>query len=116
MTAKVGLAFVTALPVALVVWGAASALNIANGVALRQQLTPDRLQGRVNVTARMIAAGGQPIGAAIGDLLADNIGTPRSLPHDPGRRHRRDLPVAPPLRHIHTQVITHMRDEADWVG
>jgi predicted MFS family arabinose efflux permease len=42
-------------------------------MALRQQLTPDRLQGRVNVTARMIAWGGQPFGAAIGGLLADHL-------------------------------------------
>lgn len=59
--------------VLLVAWGVASTLVIANGIALRQQLTPDRLQGRVNVTARMIAYGGTPIGAAAGGFLADQI-------------------------------------------
>ncbi len=54
-------------------WGATSTLIIANGITLRQQLTPDRLQGRVNVTARMIAAGGVPLGAAIAGVLADQL-------------------------------------------
>ncbi|MFP5020796.1 MFS transporter [Pseudonocardia phyllosphaerae] len=58
--------------VLLVVWGMSSTLVITNGIALRQQLTPDRLQGRVNVTARMIAYGGSPLGAALGGLLADH--------------------------------------------
>lgn len=58
----------------LFLWGTASTLVIANGIALRQQVTPDRLQGRVNVTARMIAYGGTPIGAAIGGALADRAG------------------------------------------
>jgi hypothetical protein len=39
-----------------VAWGSASTLVIINRIALRQQLTPDRLQGRVNVTARMITS------------------------------------------------------------
>ncbi|HEX2297551.1 MAG TPA: MFS transporter [Pseudonocardiaceae bacterium] len=64
------------LPMALVgmlLWQGTYSLIIVNGMALRQQLTPDRLQGRVNVTARMIAWGGQPFGAAIGGFLADHL-------------------------------------------
>jgi hypothetical protein len=30
-------------------------LVIVNGITLRQQVIPDHLQGRVNVTARMVA-------------------------------------------------------------
>nr|WP_237536237.1 MFS transporter [Streptomyces sp. SID3343] len=46
-----------------------------NGIVVRQQVTPDRLQARVNTTARMIAWGGQPVGAALAGVLADSAGT-----------------------------------------
>lgn len=46
-------------------------LIILNGISLRQQVTPDALQGRVNTTARMIAWGGTPFGAAVGGVLAE---------------------------------------------
>lgn len=78
----VALALTSALPLGLmllVAWGMASMLIIANGITLRQQLTPDRLQGRVNVTARMIAAGGLPVGAAVGGFLADRISVAGAL-------------------------------------
>ncbi|MGH8933544.1 MAG: MFS transporter [Egibacteraceae bacterium] len=70
-----GIALASSLPASLLLlfaWNATYTLIIVNGIALRQQLTPDRLQGRVNVTARMIAWGGQPFGAALGGLLADH--------------------------------------------
>jgi hypothetical protein len=41
-----------------------------NGITLRQELTPDRLQSRVNTTARMLGWGGYPLGALIGGGLA----------------------------------------------
>ena len=34
-------------------------------------MTPDRLQSRVNASARLIAWGGQPFGAAVGGLVAE---------------------------------------------
>ncbi len=46
-------------------------LVIVNTVSLRQFVTPDRLQSRVNASARMIAWGGQPFGAAVGGLVAE---------------------------------------------
>jgi len=46
-------------------------LTIINGIALRQQVTPDGLQSRVNATGRMLAAGGLPLGAALGGVVAD---------------------------------------------
>ena len=54
-------------------------LAIVNGIAYRQQVTPDALQGRVNVVARMIAWGGQPLGAAGGGLLASAFGVRTAL-------------------------------------
>lgn len=45
--------------VLLLAWASASSLTAINGIALRQQLTPDKLQSRVNATGRTLAAGGQ---------------------------------------------------------
>ncbi len=64
-------------PAALLLWAAwsfASTLAITNAITVRQQLTPDDLQGRVNTTARMIAWGGTPFGAALGGVTADAFG------------------------------------------
>ncbi|MEW2368048.1 MFS transporter [Streptomyces sp. NPDC006656] len=57
--------------IALAAWQTANALVSLNGIVIRQQVTPDHLQGRVNTTARMIAWGGQPVGAATAGILAD---------------------------------------------
>ena len=43
-------------------------------VSLRQAITPNRLQGRMNATMRTIVWGTIPVGAIIGGLLGDNIG------------------------------------------
>lgn len=43
------------------------------GVSIRQLLTPDRLRSRVNSVARMVAWGGNPVGAIIAGLLASGI-------------------------------------------
>ena len=40
------------------------------GITIRQMLTPDHLQSRVNTTGRMIAYGGQPVGGIIGGIMA----------------------------------------------
>ena len=61
--------FVTSL-VFFFAWGAAQTLVIINAISLRQQVAPDHLQSRVNVSARMIAWGGMPFGAAVGGALA----------------------------------------------
>lgn len=47
----------------LLIWSTGSTAVILNGISLRQQLTPDRLQARVNTTGRMVAWGGTPVGA-----------------------------------------------------
>ena len=43
----------------------------ATGITVRQMLTPDHLQSRVNTAGRMIAWGGTPVGAVLGGLLAE---------------------------------------------
>jgi MFS family permease len=50
-------------------YGWSYTLTTTNGIALRQLVIPDQLQSRVNATARMIAWGGAPFGAAIGGIL-----------------------------------------------
>ena len=52
-------------------WTMCYTLVIVNTMSLRQVVTPDHLQSRVNASARMIAWGGQPFGAAMGGLLAE---------------------------------------------
>jgi len=43
----------------------------STGITVRQMLSPDHLQARVNTAGRLIAYGGQPVGALLGGLLAD---------------------------------------------
>ncbi len=45
-----------------------------NQVSLRQAITPDRLQGRMNATMRFIVWGTIPIGSLIGGVLGETIG------------------------------------------
>ena len=45
-----------------------------NQVSLRQAITPDRLQGRLNATMRFLVWGTIPIGSLIGGVLATVIG------------------------------------------
>ncbi|MEQ7011248.1 MFS transporter [Actinopolymorpha sp. B17G11] len=61
------------LIVPLLLWSTASTLVILNGITARQRLTPDRLQGRVNTTARMVAWGGTPLGALAAGGLAEIV-------------------------------------------
>ncbi len=67
-----------ALPV-LVVLNFAMTTLIVNGIVTRQVVTPDHLQSRVNTTARLIAWGGSPLGAALGGVVAGAAGTPWAL-------------------------------------
>ncbi len=45
-----------------------------NAVSVRQAITPDRLQGRVNATIRFLGGGALPIGALAGGALGTVIG------------------------------------------
>lgn len=53
----------------LAAWHLVATTVIVNGIVARQALAPDELQSRVNATARMIAWGGQPVGALIAAVL-----------------------------------------------
>lgn len=64
---------------ALVVFQTAASTVIINGITVRHLVTPDELQGRVNTTARMLAWGGQPIGAGIAGTLVGPIGIRATL-------------------------------------
>lgn len=59
---------------ALVIYQVGATSVILNGISERARLTPDYLQGRVNTSARMIAWGGQPIGALIGAAAVMHLG------------------------------------------
>jgi predicted MFS family arabinose efflux permease len=43
-------------------------------VSLRQAITPDRIQGRMNATMRTIVQGTIPLGALVGGILGTTIG------------------------------------------
>jgi MFS family permease len=45
-----------------------------NQVSLRQAITPDRLQGRMNATMRFLVWGTMPLGALIGGVLGSSLG------------------------------------------
>jgi len=61
----------------LALWQAASCAAMLVGVSLRQQLTPEPLQSRVNTTGRMIALGvGFPVGAFLSGLITTATGRP----------------------------------------
>lgn len=55
--------------VLLSAWNLVATTVIVNGIVARQTLAPDVLQSRVNATARMIAWGGQPVGALLAAAL-----------------------------------------------
>jgi MFS family permease len=59
---------------ASLVGGFANPVYNINQVSLRQAITPDRLQGRMNASMRFIVWGTIPIGALIGGTLGDAVG------------------------------------------
>lgn len=65
---------------AWIAWDAAHTAAVVNGITVRQLLTPDALQGRVNTTGRMIAWGGAPVGALAAGGLADLVGVQYAFP------------------------------------
>jgi len=62
------------LAVGQVVAGALTAIYNINQVSLRQAITPDRLQGRMNATMRTIVWGTIPLGSFLGGVLGGSIG------------------------------------------
>lgn len=69
-------AFVPGWIASLLIWTAWNFLRTLatiNNVTIRQEETPPELQGRVNMTGRMIALSGTPAGALLGGLLVEFI-------------------------------------------
>jgi MFS family permease len=69
--ADVAVPFVAA---SVFVGGLGGAIYNINQVSLRQAITPERMQGRMNATMRFIVWGTIPIGATIGGFLGGVIG------------------------------------------
>lgn len=59
-------------------WLAMIVANV-NTISLRQAVTPDRLQGRVNATWRFIVGGVVPIGGLMGGLIGEWFGVQTTL-------------------------------------
>ena len=62
------------LALALLLVGFADSIQDVNQVTLRQSLTPDRLQGRMNATFRLFFWGSGPIASLLGGALATLLG------------------------------------------
>lgn len=69
---------IAALPLLSLLSFASTSL-IVNGIVTRQVVTPGHLQSRVNTSARLIAWGGSPLGAALGGVVASAVGTQWAL-------------------------------------
>jgi predicted MFS family arabinose efflux permease len=60
---------------ALLVWGSAYVLVIVNAISYRQQVTPEKLLGRVNTAGRMLSWGvGWTLGSVLGGVLGNAFG------------------------------------------
>jgi MFS family permease len=60
---------------ATLVWGSAYVLVIVNAISYRQQVTPERLLGRVNTAGRMLSWGvGWTLGSVVGGVLGNAFG------------------------------------------
>jgi predicted MFS family arabinose efflux permease len=57
-----------------VVFGVASPIATANVASVRQAVTPERLQGRVTGTMRVVTLGALPVGSLVGGALAEGVG------------------------------------------
>ncbi|MEP7287264.1 MAG: MFS transporter [Chloroflexota bacterium] len=56
------------------IMGVSGVIYNVNQVSLRQSITPDRLQGRMNASMRFLVWGVMPIGSLIGGFLGEQIG------------------------------------------
>lgn len=76
-----GVALAPVFPVGLallLLWELTYTMITVNSITIRQLVTPDRLQGRVNATGRLLGWGlGWPVGAALGGVIA-NLTTVRT--------------------------------------
>jgi len=71
--ATLGYPFLVLAAVSFVIGLSVPAYNV-NQISLRQAITPDRLQGRMNATMRTIVWGTIPVGSLLGGLLGNTVG------------------------------------------
>jgi MFS family permease len=74
-----GLAAVVLLIVSQFMSGVENVVYNVNQVSLRQAITPDRLQGRMNASMRFLVWGTIPLGSLIGGFLGERIGLLNTL-------------------------------------
>lgn len=70
---------IAVLSVALGIAGFAISVFNINQISLRQAVTPDRLQGRMNATMRFLIWGTLPLGGLLGGLLGGTVGLRTTL-------------------------------------
>ena len=61
------------------VGGAMIVIYNVNQVSLRQAITPERMQGRMNATMRFIVWGSMPVGIIVGGVLGSTIGLHQTI-------------------------------------
>jgi transmembrane secretion effector len=70
------------IPILIAMWmliSLPSPIYSINQISLRQAITPDRLQGRMNATARTVTWAALPVGSLLGGTLAGLIGVPQTI-------------------------------------
>ncbi len=70
------------IPILVAMWlliGLPSPIFSINQISLRQAITPDRLQGRMNATVRTVTWAALPVGSLLGGTLAGLIGVPQTI-------------------------------------
>jgi MFS family permease len=74
-----GTAALTFLIPAFVIGGAMNVIYNVTQISLRQAITPERIQGRMNSVMRFIVWGTIPLGSFLGGILASSIGVQETL-------------------------------------
>ena len=67
------------LVTAIVILGFGGVVYNVTQISLRQAITPERLQGRMNAVMRFIVWGALPLGSLVGGALASTIGLRNTL-------------------------------------
>jgi len=84
--------------------GLANPVYNINQVSLRQAITPDRLQGRMNASMRFLVWGTIPVGALLGGVLGDALGLrPTLLLMAVGALLAPAWVICSPVRHLRQQ-------------
>ncbi len=70
------------IPILVLAWlliSSPSPVFSINQISLRQAITPDHLQGRMNATVRTVTWAALPVGSLLGGTLAGVIGVPQTI-------------------------------------